>query len=277
MARGNPIQLSLPPFDGVVRRIVLANVAAFFALALVGLFSEPAWQWLFLHLGLMPVDTVSHGELWQLVTYSFLNPGMLQAIFNLLSIWLIGSYLQSTTGSRWLCELYFVSVIGAALGTVGLCYIPFLQAHLGLRTSIPFSGAEGAVFGLLVAFAIYFGEQEILFLFVIRMKAKYLVAIYLIIALASILRGGYGYLGYLGGGLAAWLYVKLAPRRGLLFRSSQWYFGLRNNYYRFKRRRAARKFEVYMGKQGRKLHFDKEGRYVDPDAKRDPNDKKWMN
>jgi hypothetical protein len=55
------------------------------------------------------------------------------------------------------------------------------------------------------------------------------------------------------------------------------YFGMRNAYYRAKRRRAARKFEVYMGKQGRTVHFDKEGRYVDPDEKKDPNDKRWMN
>jgi hypothetical protein len=58
---------------------------------------------------------------------------------------------------------------------------------------------------------------------------------------------------------------------------SEGYFGLRNAYYRAKRRRAARKFEVYMGKQGRQVHFDKEGRYVDPDARKDPNDKRWMN
>ncbi|MGA9042389.1 MAG: DUF1751 domain-containing protein, partial [Terriglobales bacterium] len=61
------------------------------------------------------------------------------------------------------------------------------------------------------------------------------------------------------------------------------YFGLRNAFYRAKRRRAARKFEVYMGKQGRKVTFDKDGRYLDPDAtknpgaRRDDSDKRWMN
>src|SRR2546423_421135 len=57
------------------------------------------------------------------------------------------------------------------------------------------------------------------------------------------------------------------------------YFGLRNAYYKAKRRRAAKKFEVYMGKQGRHVKFDDEGRYIEPDdpRKRDPNDKRWMN
>jgi hypothetical protein len=53
---------------------------------------------------------------------------------------------------------------------------------------------------------------------------------------------------------------------------------MRSAYYRAKRRRAARKFEVYMGKQGRKVRFDDEGRYIDPDEERkNPRDKRWMN
>ena len=53
---------------------------------------------------------------------------------------------------------------------------------------------------------------------------------------------------------------------------------LRNAYYRAKRRRAAKKFTVYMRKQGKDVSLDEDGRYVDPDGKpRDPNDKRWMN
>ena len=55
---------------------------------------------------------------------------------------------------------------------------------------------------------------------------------------------------------------------------------MRNWYYRGKRRRAAKKFAVYMGKQGREVHFDKNGKYVEPedrDQHRDPTDKRWMN
>ena len=82
----------------------------------------------------------------------------------------------------------------------------------------------------------------------------------------------------LSGALCGYLYVKFAPRRGFAYGVSESYFGLRNNYYRWKRRRAARKFEVYMRKQNREVHFDKDGRYVDPDElKKNPNDKRWMN
>jgi hypothetical protein len=59
---------------------------------------------------------------------------------------------------------------------------------------------------------------------------------------------------------------------------SELWFGLRNSYYRAKRRRAAKKFVVYMKKQGKDVSLDAEGRYVDPLGKaHEPGDKKWMN
>ena len=113
----------------------------------------------------------------------------------------------------------------------------------------------------------------------INIKAKYLVGIYILVDIAILLKGGdvFGALLHLSAGFSGYLYVRYAPRRGLGFRFSEQFYSMRNAYYRSKRRRAARKFEVYMGKQGRKVQFDKEGRYVDPDEHKDPNDKRWMN
>ena len=68
-------------------------------------------------------------------------------------------------------------------------------------------------------------------------------------------------------------YIRLAPRRGFSFAVSEWLYGLRNRYYRWKRRRAGRKFEVYMRKQGRTVRFDGRGRQIDED----PNDKSRWN
>jgi len=111
-------------------------------------------------------------------------------------------------------------------------------------------------------------------------KAKYLVTIYILIAVAVLLKqaNSFGALLQLAGALSGFLFVRFAPRRGLAFGVSERFFGIRNAYYRYKRRRAARKFEVYMRKQNREVHFDKEGRYIDPDElRRNPNDKRWMN
>jgi hypothetical protein len=57
----------------------------------------------------------------------------------------------------------------------------------------------------------------------------------------------------------------VAPRRGFSFTISERFYGLRNQYYRWKRRRAARKFEVYMRSQGRTVKFDGNGRQIDED------------
>ena len=71
----------------------------------------------------------------------------------------------------------------------------------------------------------------------------------------------------LGGALAGLAFVRMAPRRGISFLLSESLYGMRNRYYRWKRRRAARKFEVYMRKQGRTVKFDGQGRRIDEDAK----------
>ena len=64
-------------------------------------------------LGALTPVMVLHGAIWQLVTYSFLSGGIFQVAFDMLSLWFIGSYLETTYGTRWLTEIYFFSVIGA--------------------------------------------------------------------------------------------------------------------------------------------------------------------
>src|SRR3984885_5279884 len=276
MPRSGPISLSLPAFTGVTRKLILANVAAFFALAILHWLAPGLADTLRYHLLLEP-RAVLHGELWQLFTYSFINEGILGILFGMLTLWFVGSLLEASCGSQWLFELYAASVIGGALLASAVSFTHIL----GLRPDVGAVGAWAGIFGLMLGIAMLFGEQEFLLWFVLRIKAKYMVAIYILIALAILLKqaDNFGALLQLSGALCGFLYVKFAPRRGVAFGFSERYFGVRNGYYRWKRRRAARKFEVYMRKQNREVHFDKDGRYVDPDdaKRRDPNDKRWMN
>ncbi len=275
MPRSGPISLSLPAFAGVTRKLILANVAAFFALALLQWVAPHLASTLLSHLLLEPLAVI-HGEIWQLVTYSFLNLGILSILFAMLTLWFTGSLLEPSFGGRWLGELYFTSVIGGALLASAISF-----THVfGLRPEVAATGCWSGIFGLLLAIAMIFGDQEFLLWFLVRIKAKYMVAIYILIAVAVLLKqaDSFGALLQLSGALCGFLYVRFAPRKGFAFGLSEGFFGLRNNYYRWKRRRAARKFEVYMRKQNREVHFDKEGRYVDPDElRKDPNDKRWMN
>ena len=276
MPRSGPITLSLPSFAGVTRKLILANVAAFFAIVLLHWVAPHLENILLSHLLLEP-RAVAHGEIWQLVTYSFIEQGILGILFGMLTLWFTGAILEPSFGGRWLAELYFTSVIGGALLASAISF-----THIfGLRPDVVAVGAWTGIFGLLVAIGMIFGDQEFLLWFLVRIKAKYMVAIYILIAVAVLLKqaDSFGALLQLSGALCGFLYVKFAPRRGLLFGISERYFGMRNGYYRWKRRRAARKFEVYMRKQNREVHFDKDGRYVDPDEakRRDPNDRSWMN
>jgi membrane associated rhomboid family serine protease len=275
MPRSSPMTMTFPPFAGIVRKLVLANIAIFFGMLLLHWVSPAVSNLLLFHLFLEPL-AVARGELWQLVTYSFLNDRVLDIVLGMLTLWFTGSLLEGVFGGQWLAELYFTSVVGGAVLASAITF-----THIfALRPDAVATGAWAGIFGLLVAIAMRFGEQEFLLWFFIRIKAKYMVAIYILIAIAILLKGGnaFGALLQLAGAFAGALYVQFAPRKGLAIGLSERYFGLRNEYFRWKRRRAARKFEVYMGKQGRKVHFDKDGRYIDPDTvKKDPNDRSWMN
>jgi membrane associated rhomboid family serine protease len=254
--------LTFPSFSGVTKKLVLINLAVY-GLVLFSQWIAP----LRLLLSLLPLTPVLvvHGQVWQLLTYAFVETTLFSVLLNMLSLWFIGSYLEQSKGGKWLLETYFLSVIGGGLIASALSYTGILHLSPGQTTAGPNAG----IMGLLTAFAVLFGEQEFLLFFLARIKAKYLVAIYILIAVASALTGSQPltYVSYLGAALLGFLYARSAPRRGFVGAASEQYFATRNNYYRWKRRNAAKKFEVYMSKQGRDVKFDKEGRYIDPDDK----------
>ena len=108
--------------------------------------------------------------------------------------------------------------------------------------------------------------------FPISLKAKYFVAILIVVTLAFAIQGGgnVAYVAHLGGLFFGYIYVKFLARKGLPQVSvSERFYGLRNGYYRWKRRRAARKFEVYMRKHDRTVTFDEQGNYIHPTRKKE--------
>ncbi len=272
--------MTFPEFRGFTRKLILWNLGVFFGLIVLSVFARGLSSTIAGYLTLNPV-LVLHGYVWQLVSYSFIHGGILNMALEMLSIWFLASYLEGIHGPRWIAELYFLAVAGAGLTAVALQLI--FGGHLnGLPVTV-LTGSFGGIFGMLIAFGVLYGDlQFMMFPFPVMIKAKYLVAVYMLITVASLFIGDrYSAFAQLGGALFGYLYIKAAPRRGVSFATTEWYFGLRNSFYRWKRRRAARKFEVYMRKQNREVHFDSEGRYVDPDQRKhprnDPNDKRWMN
>ena len=261
--------LGLPEFRGATRRLVLVNLVAYFALLVLGLahLAAPVVR----ALAFVP-DLFLHGFLWQPFTYSFIHGGLLGTLFELLSLWFLASFLEAYRGANWVTSLYAASVLGTAI-TAAVIYDLFDKLGHPMEQSI-ITGCMGGIFGLLVAIGVLYGDTEFLMFFLISIKARYLAAIYALIAFASLFGNNRLYaFAQLGGAAVGLIYIRFAPKRGFGFVTSEWFYGLRNGYYRWKRRRAGRKFEVYMRKQGRDIRLDNRGRPIEDD----PNDRSRWN
>lgn len=265
---------AFPEFRGATRRLVLANLGAYFGLLVMGLALPSAAGRLGIGLQFVPEYFLHRGYLWQPLTYSFIHPpaALVGTLFELLSVWFLASFLENYRGANWTTGLYASSVIGTALAAAVLYEA---SERLGFTLDqLPLYGCMGGIFGMLIAIGVLYGDMEFLLFFTIGIKARYLAAIYALIAFAMLFGQSRMYaFAQIGGALAGLLFIRLAPRRGVTFALSEQWYGLRNNYYRWKRRRAGRKFEVYMRKQGRTVKFDSHGREIDDD----PDDRSRWN
>ena len=217
-----------------IKALILANVAVF----VIGWFSSVIQVWF----GMQPRAVVAGGELWRLVTYMFLHDqrSFFHILFNMLALWMFGVELERMWGTRFFLKYYFVCGVGAALTTVILSFVPlpiFDSLYLSLTI-----GASGAIYGVLLAYALYFPHRPIYMYFVFPVPARIFVMIMGGISLLSSLSsggGGIAHTTHLGGLVAGYLYLK-KPRVNLLaeiqYRLVKWRIN-----------RMRRKFDVYSG------------------------------
>jgi membrane associated rhomboid family serine protease len=192
--------------------------------------------------------------------------------------------LESDWGKRQFYEFYFFCLIGAALLTMAVAY-----THVfGAAPTMAVVGSTAPIYGIIVAFGVLYGEQEVMMILPpVSIKAKYMAIILVVLEMALTLMDvrvpGLVVLhaALLSGVLLGWIYVRYLPRRGMRFLASERYYGLRNSYYRWKRRRAAKKFEVYMRKHDRQEYFDEYGNYKAPEDRDKENGESgrggWVN
>lgn len=282
--RGRTMSLGFPPFTKAVKWLVLINTGVYLLFLVLDIVARPVGDYLFFWGSLIPA-AVTHGFLYQLVSYGFLHYGFFHLLFNMLMLWMFGAEFESGWGTKQFLEFYFFCLVGAALVTVAIAYSGVLGVTPGTRTV----GASGGIFGILLAYGVLYGDREIfMFPLPFTMKAKYMVGIFILIALVGALQGAAGrgqsvaYFAHLGGALFGWIYIKFMPRRGLQAFFSEMYFGTRNRYYRYKRKQAAKKFEVYMRKHDRADYFDEYGNYRGPgvqdrDKKNGESKSGWVN
>ena len=222
------------PLSTALKALIGANVVMF-----VAQFVLPALTELF---GLHPAWVLHRFWLWQTATYMFLHGGVFHIQFNMLALWMFGTELERIWGTRYFLKFYFVTGIGAGALTV---LFSLLTGQLQQANII---GASGAIYGLLLAYAMYFPDRPIL-LIVFPVPAKIAVMILGAIALFSSLSdaGGVANATHLGGLLVAYLFLKGARMHPIS--------EVKYRYLKWKINRVRKKFDVYSG--GRSNDYDR--------------------
>lgn len=276
MRSNGPVLLALPAFRGLTRRLILLSLIVFAALLVLG-FISPGLAGTILNLNMLHPDQATR-LIWQFVTWPFISRSLLGLLFSLLSLWFFGSALEDERGTRWFGELFFTSTIGGAILSTLISLTVGRYVDLIHAADKSTSGLWPIVLTLLLVYARIHPEETMRFNFIFRARAKYLAVIsfivYLVFDILTIQR--FDALTTVCVAFAAWLFVQFAPVRGLRFAASEGFYGIRNSYYRAKRRRAAKKFTVYMRKQGKDVSIDASGRYIGLDDE-DPTDRRRMN
>ena len=220
------------PISTALKAIIGVNVAVFFAQLFVPALTPV--------LGLRPASVFRSLWMWQPATYMFLHGGLLHILFNMLALWMFGAELERTWGTRYFLKFYFVTGIGAGILTTLVSLLPFsLGEQIYYSVTI---GASGAVYGLLLAYAMYFPDRPIYLYFVFALPAKIFVAIMGAIAFYASVSGtggGVANATHLGGLLVAYLFLKTSRINPLA--------ELKYRYLRWKIVRARKKFDVYAG------------------------------
>jgi membrane associated rhomboid family serine protease len=227
------------PMSTALKALIGANVVMFVAQLFFPIVTDL--------LGLHPAWVLRYLWVWQLATYMFLHGGIFHIVFNMLALWMFGTELERTWGTRYFLKFYAVTGIGAGFLTVLFSLLPFGFAQQLQHANI--IGASGAIYGLLLAYALYFPDRPILMYFVFPVPAKIFVAIMGAIAFLSSLSeaGGVANATHLGGLLVAYLFLKSARLHPLS--------EVKYRYLKWKISRVRRKFDVYSG--GRANDYDR--------------------
>lgn len=211
-----------PPFSGAgqmpltptVRILLIANVAIWLLLQVIleqYVLSDSTF--ITKTFGLVPISIIERIYLWQPLTYMFLHSlSPMHIIFNMLLLWWVGSELELHWGRRFFTAYYFICGIGAAIIYVfGVTSYSLLTNQVQPLLS-PVVGASGALFGLMLAYGILFGDRVVYFMFVFPMKARIFIMIIGGLEVVMLLNHGVSgssvaNLAHIGGILSGFLFL----------------------------------------------------------------------
>ena len=214
---------SLPP---VTKNLIIINVIVFVASLLNQNFMIGTFALFY------PTSVYFHW--WQVVTHMFMHGGFWHIFFNMYTLLIFGCVVERIIGSKKFLLFYFICGLGAVALHLGVEYLQmqsYMQgAALGNATAIqniamikntPTVGASGAIYGVLMGYAMLFPESRMTLLFPpVTLSAKWMVAIFAAIELFTGVTGlsaGIAHFAHLGGMLIGWLMILSWRKRSVLF------------------------------------------------------------
>lgn len=190
----------------VTKNLIILNAVVFLATSLNG--------------GLLPIlglysifDERFHP--YQLVTHLFTHANLMHIFFNMFTLYMFGRVLENVLGPKRFAMLYFATGLGAVLLNVFLDFLQ-LQGIINFNTDVNFSfsiGASGAVYGIMVAFAMLFPNTELLIYFIVPLKAKVFIPLLILAEIyMEVSRSpgdNVGHAAHLGGALIGFIVIKI--------------------------------------------------------------------
>lgn len=223
---------NIPP---VTKNLLFINLIAFLAMLILGGIGVDLNDLLGLHFFM-----ASNFHIYQVVTYMFMHATWAHILLNMFALWMFGSTIERTWGSRRFLIYYIVCGLGAGIiqelaqfvdfWVVAAEQIPGFElkdaalvaanssAVLNKWTTV---GASGAIYGILLAFGMtYPNEQIFIFPIPFPIKGKWFVVICAAIELLAATgtnSDGVAHVAHLGGmlfGLGLILYWRKHPYMG---------------------------------------------------------------
>jgi len=231
MGFGPPVT---PP---VIKQLILANVAVFFAQAL-----QPQ---LFSVLTASPAEFWQRGFVWQPFTYMWMHAGLGHLLANMFSLWMFGSQVALAWGAQRFLRFYLLCGIGAGFLIVSYPWIPVVFGAANAMTlQYPTLGASGAIFGVLLAYSLTWPDRTIMLIFPpVAFRSIWLIPL---LFFMEIYFGppNVSHIGHLGGVLVGWLLLRgQGDARGML--------SLEQIRWRFKRWQMRKRLRAVQNEQSR--------------------------
>ena len=194
-----------PRMTRAVQALIVITVAIYF-LQVTVLGSRDVWNWLAFKQG-----DLTH-SVWTLVTYAFVHVGFWHIGFNMYNLWMFGPRVEHMWSPGRFVAFYIWCALGGVLG------------HLMFGGGGVLMGASAAVMGVMLAYAMHWPDEELLFFGIIPMKVKWVVTLLVVMnlvqgvgsyALAGVTGNSVAYMAHLGGMAFAWFYLRTPSAQSL--------------------------------------------------------------